>query len=267
MIDWKGIFGSQKRIMTFILIVIVLVTAFFTINLGPVEEVGDIYDVQSSEVNDVNVADSNKYLAASTIIYAYGFKSDSNIVDPNVLDPNDINAIDEFGYTALDWAVLLGKNDFAVISLIVKGADVNKRTMHGLMPLHHAIFTNNPRIAEILIEHGADVRSEVSDGIMSMHYAARNGCKEIVNLLGSAGVDVNVKDGWGRTPLYYAYKYDREEVVDLLIMNGGSLKGREEVKNENIMRFRTPITVPSVHPSMWDPNEHGNFGHYSSPLK
>ena len=72
----------------------------------------------------------------------------------------DINAGDnEFGITALSWAVLLDDAKIAKF-LIEKGAEVNANSRDGSTPLHSAAFLGRAEIVELLIQKGADANSK-----------------------------------------------------------------------------------------------------------
>lgn len=68
----------------------------------------------------------------------------------------------------------------------------------------------------ILIANGADVNKRSPQGGMPLHYAIQYGYKDVVELLIKKGADVNVMDGYNRTPLDYALSMEKEDVAYLL---------------------------------------------------
>ena len=87
----------------------------------------------------------------------------------------DIDEEDEYGFTALQWAVASQKFK-AVKYLISKGADVNHRSKLGLTPLFQATGrAPDVKIAKILINHGADVMAKTPTGSVPLHGASLQG--------------------------------------------------------------------------------------------
>jgi hypothetical protein len=67
----------------------------------------------------------------------------------------DINAEDEYGFTPLIEAAIVGKNDIAKL-LIQHGADVNQQDLTGGTALHWAVENSNLPLCEILLKHKAN---------------------------------------------------------------------------------------------------------------
>jgi len=74
-----------------------------------------------------------------------------DILDKN---PKLVNALDQFGNTALHGAV--EKGHIQIIKyLISKGADVNMKDREGRTPLYYAEITANTEVEELLKKYGA----------------------------------------------------------------------------------------------------------------
>ena len=70
----------------------------------------------------------------------------------------DVNARDEFGSTALHYAMMSGRNPESVSkvkALLAAGADVDAATSRGDTPLHYAVIFNRPDMCRMLIHAGA----------------------------------------------------------------------------------------------------------------
>jgi ankyrin repeat protein len=68
-----------------------------------------------------------------------------------------VDATDEYGRTALSWAVTKGDFDGSAKALIESGADVNNTDHGGFTPLMRSALSDNPRCFALLLESGADV--------------------------------------------------------------------------------------------------------------
>ena len=69
----------------------------------------------------------------------------------------NVDATDQYGHTALSWAVTKGDFDGTAKVLIDAGADINKANKLGFTPLMCAALTDHPRCFALLLDHGADV--------------------------------------------------------------------------------------------------------------
>jgi hypothetical protein len=96
--------------------------------------------------------------------------------------------------------------------LISRGADVNKRGMQGITPLHNLVYALNvprertderERIVRLLVESGADPNIKKEDGATAFHEAARVGTIEMVRILSEAGASATAVDKAGNTPIFY----------------------------------------------------------------
>lgn len=115
----------------------------------------------------------------------------------------DINAKDQFGYTAL---FLVTNNPYfrhpasvatvkehkkLVAMLLTKGADVNTKYENGNTPLHNAVGvsfqSDNLEVVELLIQSGADVNAKNSKGETPLKWAIEGKKKEIIQLLRQHG--------------------------------------------------------------------------------
>jgi ankyrin repeat protein len=78
----------------------------------------------------------------------------------------DINAVNEYGSTPLQWASrgLYLEEDATLRLLLKHGADVNARDEDGSTPLHEASKYGALEVARLLLEYGADVEAKDNSG-------------------------------------------------------------------------------------------------------
>ncbi|OGB84173.1 hypothetical protein A3F66_04490 [candidate division TM6 bacterium RIFCSPHIGHO2_12_FULL_32_22] len=103
-----------------------------------------------------------------------------------------------------------------VRNILDSGANVNKPSRRGTVPLMLAVFYNNPDMVKLLIDKGADVNQADKDGNTPLTWAAREGHIGIVKLLLDSGADVNQADKYEETPLKLASKSGHIDIVKLL---------------------------------------------------
>ena len=125
-----------------------------------------------------------------------------------------------------------------VRSLLLGGADVNKRDAIYRTPVFYASQSGIVEVAELLIKHGADVNAQDGTGRAPLHIASREGHLDIVQLLLDRGADVDamMQDHW--TALHFASKFGYFEIVKALLGQGANVG----MKNDS---GRTPYQVAS----------------------
>lgn len=104
------------------------------------------------------------------------------------LEPQSVDAMDNFGLTPLQWAVL--RNNLNATS---------------------AILAWNPKLE--LCDF---------DGRAALHRAAEFGLRDCASLLLAAGANVNAQDVWGDTPLHLATTLPDTKMLALLLDDGGA---------------------------------------------
>ena len=127
----------------------------------------------------------------------------------------DLEAKNEYGYTALMCAAMRGKKD--VVEYLVKnGAEVNATDEDGGTALMEAAWQGRKDVVEVLIKKGADLEAKNKEGRTALIIAAYWGKKDVVEYLVKNGAEVNTKNKWGRTALMFAAMRGKKDVVEYL---------------------------------------------------
>ena len=125
-------------------------------------------------------------------------------------DPNmDVNARDEFGRTALDYAVIEGYLNVLYTLLSRPDLKVNAQNDAGSTALHLAVSNDDAAAVELLLKHkGINVNATDKHGRIPLHLAAETGALALVKaLLRHTQVRRSTQDNRGFTALDYAAKY------------------------------------------------------------
>ena len=133
-------------------------------------------------------------------------------------DVHDVNALDEYGLTALHYAAAYHPNPAVAAVLVQVGADLNARdSMYGMTPLHFAAEHGGaPEVISVLLAAGVDVNARDDDyGATPLHFAAEHSeNQEVILLLLEAGADVTARDPIGGTVLDYARRNESIQGTD-----------------------------------------------------
>ena len=134
-----------------------------------------------------------------------------------------IDKCDASGRTALWWATY--RADYtAVSSLLMYGADINKKSTSGWDPFRVAIQTKNQAIIKLLLGHGCDMSYDPA-GYLPIHSCAYFGSDvDVMQAILARGVDVNsVTLHAGETALMDAAQTDNRVLCAFLIAQGADL--------------------------------------------
>ena len=133
----------------------------------------------------------------------------------------NVNAADEFGYTALMYAAEFHEKEIAKL-LVEQGADVNAVNKQGssTYEIFIHLYGKNSGIVEFLVQHGA--KTNVHNLFIE---AIKNNNKDEVLKFINNGANLNhifyIPSEY--TPLSMAAKYDSKEVAELLIEHGAEV--------------------------------------------
>lgn len=103
---------------------------------------------------------------------------------------------------------------------IADGADVNKQTGLGELPLALAIKMRKPSTLKWLLDHNADPNKQDKYGNTSIHVAAQQGDITALDLLLERGGHINAENKQKETPLFLAAYTGDAQMVDHLLEHG-----------------------------------------------
>ncbi|KAH3747899.1 uncharacterized protein LOC127847976 [Dreissena polymorpha] len=112
--------------------------------------------------------------------------------------------------------VAVWKNNKKMIQMLIEeNADVNVKDFFGQTPLFYAIMSNKKRLVNMLLTR-ADQTIAQKQGFTPLHAAIFKGNTELASKLCEKG-DVNRQDKYGRTPLHVACEKGNIRMVNLLL--------------------------------------------------
>jgi ankyrin repeat protein len=136
----------------------------------------------------------------------------------------------EDGQTPLHYAS--GEGHIEIVRALLEagaGADVHKRSVHGISPIRCACRDKRFEVFRALVEAGGDVNKLDSGGWTALHHASAWGLTEGVRYLCvERGADVNksTTGGDGHTPLTLASESRTVEVARVLLEAGADVNKR-----------------------------------------
>jgi ankyrin repeat protein len=143
-----------------------------------------------------------------------------------------LNAGADVNITAANGGTVLGvaitSEAEKVVLLLAKGADPNRRLVHGgvapLYPLQLAVTAGDGEVVDLLVSHGAEINRQDPAGfeLTPLSIAVKNDNLAMVKLLISLGADLNQRDSLGMTPLLWSaiWDYGRDDVAQALLDAG-----------------------------------------------
>lgn len=121
---------------------------------------------------------------------------------------------------------VLASDQARVEMLLAKGADINKRNLQGLAPLHGAARQRDSNMIALLLKEGADPNVKDGDGWTPLlHAAFRNHVPSVEELV-KGGADVDGPDRGGFTPLSIALEEGKFFAAKALIDAGAKAETR-----------------------------------------
>lgn len=137
-----------------------------------------------------------------------------------------LDSQDRLGYTPLHVASQLGLEEGAAL-LIECGALFKTRNSILHTPLHTAVYANQIKIVQILLDGGANVEVKFGkEGVKPLHMAAANVMHHIATLLLRKGAEIDAPSDYG-TPLCVAIRQPQCcKCVEALLVAGANVNYR-----------------------------------------
>ena len=195
-------------------------------------------------------------------------------IDSCIIAGNDVAALNKYAFDAVCWAIL-EKNSNEVIKYLIskEGNEVNKITHDGRTYIFWALYKDNLKLMEYLLEKGAKTNIIDSHGYSLLNFGAvtgqtntalydfciANGSKpkieknndganplllvapflkdeKLIDYFVSKGVDINEEDNDGNGIFNYTAKKGNQMMMNLLIQKGVNYKNLNNI-NGNAMIF------------------------------
>jgi uncharacterized protein len=152
----------------------------------------------------------------------------------------NVNAREEDGTTALDWATLRCNSNIVKLLLNAE-ANPNLTNEQGIGPLYLAMTNGSPSIVELLLEHKANPNIAREDGETALMTATRLGQVDVMKMLVARGASVNAREKrFGQTALMWAAGYP--EATRLLVAHGADVHSVSKTWDITATIY-TPTTV------------------------
>lgn len=103
-----------------------------------------------------------------------------------------------------------------IVSLLIRGHDVDFANYSAETLLHAAILGQNPSIVKFLVDLGADINARTAKGDTPLHYAVRQKNVQLTQMLLDEGADIEVEGRGGVTPIEIAYTMEDEEFIEFI---------------------------------------------------
>jgi ankyrin repeat protein len=115
-------------------------------------------------------------------------------------------------------AAMLGMRDEVEARLNSDPRNANAAGAHGIPLLPHAVWSEDPRLVQLVFERGAK-----SGATLALHNAISRGNYELVEwLVDNAGPDIRAKNFQGKTPLAVATERKNDRIVAFLNQHGAT---------------------------------------------
>ena len=144
----------------------------------------------------------------------------------------NINEKDKDGFTALMVAVKIKAPIEIIETLLSEGADINAEDDWAYTALDHAVENNYVEAAKLFIEKGADVNRKAGYNRTALMIAAESNSADSIKLLLDKGAEIDVKDtmhNW--SALMHAAGKNAPDAVRILMKRGANASLRNDPPN------------------------------------
>lgn len=136
--------------------------------------------------------------------------------------PNLSAHVDNTGWTALQWAIFLGRNEIAE-RLISMGADHSVGAGTDYPPLFIAARWSRKSLIAALFRKDADIEIEAVEGSRPIHAAVRSGDQFTFDTIASRSARIDPANSRGWTALHEAAHLGQRKLLIQLITKGGEV--------------------------------------------
>lgn len=158
----------------------------------------------------------------ATPINEAAFKGNTRVVQFLLQFHPDLGIADNRGYSPLDSAVRMGKEDSAMLLLNAEPKDrLTAQFLEKIMT--EAVSKNQARVAAALLGQGVSVNSMLASGSTPLGAAAFAGAAEVVSVLLAGSADPNLSDSDGASPLWSASLKGYDAVAETLLDYGAAV--------------------------------------------
>lgn len=130
----------------------------------------------------------------------------------------DINDLDEYGFTPLIETAIIGHNDIAKM-LLERGAEIDKPDASGRTALHWAVDNANYHLCRLLLEKGANPNTYTRGAQPVLAHPLLRDQRQIKQLLYDNNADLNFAKDFINTKLL-GHRFELESDVDILNADG-----------------------------------------------
>jgi ankyrin repeat protein len=129
------------------------------------------------------------------------------------------------------------KRDFASLkTLVAQKADVNAAQDNGSTALQWAVHWDNPEAVDLLLKAGADTKAATRLNATALYLAAESGNAVMLQKLLAAGADPNQTVlSQGETPLMFAARSGNPEAVRMLLDKGANIEATEKLRGSTAL--------------------------------
>ena len=138
----------------------------------------------------------------------------------------DVNRTDQFGNTALHWAVAQGFDDLVHL-LIEAGARVNVVNEEDQSPLMRACRLGRVKAVDLLLEAHAVASATDRNGSTALMKAAHGGQVVIIEKLIERGAQPSLMDAHKMTAIHHAARQGQADAIRVLVRVGSAVDARD----------------------------------------
>lgn len=133
---------------------------------------------------------------------------------------------------------ILKGNQEQVLALLEAGEDVNAIDQYGFTPLIEAAIVNHTEIARLLLAYHAEVNKPDVTGGTALYWAVNNNNEQLVELLLEHGADPNAYTKYAQPILVKPLLRRQQELIGRLLRAGANLKFAQDYINTKLLAHR-----------------------------